>query len=338
MNTTRTTHGEWIFIFPISHLKLTPSVNNELAIGNVTFITLSKLYRNRKKFGILDTIKEIRQYASIDETLNGFGETLALVKKRGEEKLARKDAEKEVNEKLLILSVSQFFYNRGIQISKPCISKNNFYSVQSIRLNLHKKSAGSSYDARGTRLPLVLDADWVRVNKFYYFFKLIKHLKKEKRLFNSWEQSLYRSLVLAGKSINEEDVAQAFLLRMIAIESVIIGDIKHQETFVNFFKALIGWSLDWETKSFEEEIKKIYVKRSRYVHNGKADEITEEDLLFTEVLILNLYNNIFRNIKHFDSKEKLKELIDTSNAIDTLGLKDKRRIFLPKGLKYSFKT
>ena len=338
MKTTRTETGEWLFIFPISHLVLTDAIKNELTIGSVTFITLKKLTRNRVKFGIRETIKNIRKDGHINEAFNRVGETLAVVKKNGVLKQARISAEEDVEEKLLILSVSQFFYNRKNQIAKLCISRKNYHSVESINLNMHNKSFGNAWAAKGTLMPLVLDETWLRFNKYYYFFDLLNFLKKEKSAFNKWDKTLYRSLILAGKSVQNEDLAQAFLLRMIAIEAVITGrNNAHQETVISFFKALIGWTPDWVDKKYEGKIKDIFTKRNNYIHDGNAENITTENLLFTELLLFNLYNNIFGNSKHFDSKEKLKELIDTSNAINTLNLKDERHRFLPKDLKYSFK-
>jgi hypothetical protein len=330
-------YGEWLFIFPISHLMFSHDIDSELTIGDVTFITLQRLARKRKHYGLNKTISELRKNNSINYTLDKSDSLVAITKMKGDKKEAGEKAENNINEKLLILSVSQLFYNKGANISRPFISKNNYYTVSYVRLDLHSKSNGTSMSARGSIHDLILNNHWKTFNEERFFFKVIKMISKDKDSFTNWEKTLYRSLIMAGKSIYEEDVAQSFLFRMIAIESIITnGGGKHKEAFIYTFEMLIGWHSDWEQKKLHTRIIDLYRKRNNYVHDGKAEEITSDDLLLSETLIFNLYNTIFSNMDFFDSKEKLPELLKQFNAIKTLEKHNVNFKKLQKKLTYSY--
>ena len=51
--------SEWLFIVPISGLKLTDSVHNELKVGNTIFVSKNKLARIRKRLGIQVPISKL---------------------------------------------------------------------------------------------------------------------------------------------------------------------------------------------------------------------------------------------------------------------------------------
>ncbi|QYJ79437.1 hypothetical protein [Shewanella acanthi] len=336
MTSMKSKTGEWVFIFPVSNLELTEKVNNEFTIGTVTFIKLDKFFRVKKRFGVLQSSAEIKRQSSFERIITA--KTIALVKKNGHLENARENAEKEVKEKLFILALSQLFNTGRDHIQKPSISKNNIYHIQSFHLNLHKSESGSQSKMRGPFFPLRLDEEWIRVVNSGFFSNAIKIINNDNKKYTNWDSILYRSLVLAGKSLYEEDISQSFLLTMIAIESIITsGNSNHQERFLGIFRALMGHYEPWQSYGFEGLIKSIYTKRNNYVHDGKQDEITIDDLRFAELLLYNLYLNIFKNISHFDSKEKLKDLLERNEAVNKLKLNKDITKYLPKGLVFTYK-
>lgn len=329
-------YGEWVFMFPISNLSLTDVIKNELKIGRVTFITFDKFKRNKRKFDVYNDLKSITSDELYRDIVDTKLITVALIKLNGEEKETLKKAEKEVNETLYILATSQLFYKQNGLTSKPYVFKSDTHGFMNFSFHLKSKTVSMSSEMRGTLQPLTLNQEWVDINKHHFFFNVIRFLDKNEKDFNDWEKSLIRSLIFAGKSNYEEDIGQAFLFRMIAMESVITGGTKnHKESFVSFFYFLIGWHKDWVEEGMENKIDEIYRKRNDYVHDGNPDKITTEDLIFTEKLLFNLYRNLFKNLKSFTSKAELKNIRKKHESLVNLGLENQRTKFLPKGLSYT---
>ena len=85
-------------------------------------------------------------------------------------------------------------------------------------------------------------------------------------------------------------------------------------------------------ENYKEKIKSAYKKRCAFVHNGRREEITVEDLLFTDDLLLNLLINLIQHINIFKSKEAVIEFSNKVEAEYLLGVTPRVR---PKSLQFS---
>ena len=102
-----------------------------------------------------------------------------------------------------------------------------------------------------------------------------------------------------------------------------IQNEKIQEKLIERLGYLLDWNEEWINQDLPKKIQKIYKKRCDFVHDGVTEGITKEDLIFTDDLLFNLLNNIFRNLDKIPSKGKLIEYSDNYRCEKHLGLKSK---------------
>jgi hypothetical protein len=63
-------HGTWVYVIPVSGLRLTEAVKEELSIERVTFISVRKLARVRKRLGLPEPISKLRARYTMVEFLS----------------------------------------------------------------------------------------------------------------------------------------------------------------------------------------------------------------------------------------------------------------------------
>jgi len=114
---------------------------------------------------------------------------------------------------------------------------------------------------------------------------------------------------------------------MIALEMILTTDEKGEmlDVLPRRIGALLDWALPWEANNYKERIEGVYKKRNALLHRGRRDELTEEDVAFTDHLLENVLANIVRHPKLFDSKEALVEFCAKVEAERTLGRKPRVR-------------
>ena len=136
---------------------------------------------------------------------------------------------------------------------------------------------------------------------------------------------------MVGKSLSTYDAPDAFLWNMIALESLLTrqGD-KYTDAIPERIEAFLGWVGYWAERKYEERIRAAYLARCKLVHEGDASGVTNEMLLFTDDLMLNLFFNLTRHSKLFHSKEAVVTFAERVKAERVLGLKGKVR---PKTLR-----
>jgi hypothetical protein len=90
-------------------------------------------------------------------------------------------------------------------------------------------------------------------------------------------------------------------------------------------EAFLGWILYWEDEDYGGRIRDVYLKRNLLLHQGKRNNITEQDLAFTDHLLLNLLTDLVRHPKLFRSKEDVIAFSERVEAERVLGVKPKVR-------------
>ena len=75
--------GTWIYVIPVSGLHLTNVVNEEIAIERVTFITVRKLVRVRKRLGLPEPISRLRLRYTMVEFLSDESQVVAVLRHTG---------------------------------------------------------------------------------------------------------------------------------------------------------------------------------------------------------------------------------------------------------------
>ena len=154
--------------------------------------------------------------------------------------------------------------------------------------------------------------------------KFLKILNGEISVKSKWRNLLISSAKIVGESLNSHNIPEAFLKNVIALEMLLVGQSeKIEEKLIERSRYLLDWCEHWEKESLEEKIRTVYKKRCDYVHDGKTSSITKEDLIFTDDLIFNIFNNIINSIEKIVSKGTLIEFSDKYQAEKKLNLSSK---------------
>lgn len=332
-------HGSWTFILPVYNLRLTDVVKNEILVNRVTFITIKKLVRVRKKFGIRKKISELRTKSVSSDFLSNDEQVVAIVRHGGKPAEIQTIAIRLITEELEILCVSQLGHTKRRFNAYPSIYSGNNSRLSFLCLNTGQDATLSSHQVAGKMGSLALDENWCQWQNRFFYFKLVKIIKKEIVVDPSWRDSLYRASRLIGQSITTNNLAQAFLLNMIAIELLLTrqGD-KYTEVLPKRIEAFIGWVGYWHLDNYEEKIKDIYQKRCKYVHDGNDSNIEIKDLLFTDDILLNVMLNLVLHHKIFSSKEQIVNFSEKLEAEHILGIVGNKSKIRPKTFSFLAKS
>lgn len=329
------TQGSWVYIVPVMGMNLTKAVNNEITINRVTFITVEKLSRVRKRFGIRVKISELKSKPMYDTFFSNIGRIVAVVRFGGKPSEITTKAIRIIIEELEILSVSQLGYSKRRFNSHPSIYAGSVSNLSYLCMNTKNDTALLNNQLVGKIGDLDLDERWSTWQKDIFFTKLIKIIRNEIVVNSSWRDNLYRASRLIGQSITTNNLAQAFLLNMIAIESLLTrqGD-KYTEVLPKRIEAFIGWVGYWDVDNYKNKIKDVYLKRCQYVHDGNDSNIEIQDLLFTDDILLNILLNLIAHHNLFNSKEDVIEFTTKISAEHVLGIVGDKSKIRPKTLRF----
>jgi len=326
--------GEWVFVVPVSGVRLSSAVNNEFRIKRVLLISKDKLPRVRKRLGIPQRISQMHErhrdfFASSD--------VFAVIRHSGIPQETKTTNRRIVQDELSILALSQLGYMKRRLGACPSI-KGQPVSGKTSDLLLNTQDARTTLEGRsvGRIVTLWLNQKWKNYHKEGFFLKLLKVLNNEIGVARSWRNELERAAILLGQSQCCSDVAQSFLWNMIALEILLTrqGD-KYTDVLPTRIEAFLGWVGFWTVENYFERIQKLYRKRSAFVHDGKRVNISIPDLLFTDDLLLNLLINLMHHINLFNSKDAVIEFSKKVEAERVLGVRPRVR---PKSLRFFSST
>ncbi|MDP1548933.1 MAG: hypothetical protein Q8L97_02065 [Nitrosomonas sp.] len=320
-------HGTWVFIVPVSNLVLTKDIGYEFKVDRITFIDSSKLPRIRKRLGFPSTLSEFKK--RLPEVLDHFfgkSKTFATMRLTGVGCEMEELFLSHVRDELSLLTLSQLGYSRRNYQAIPYISEEGKTgSLSLLMLNVGKNSWVHSNQDTSKLGELRLDKEWINWQGSY-FFPLLDIIRGKTKLSNSWRKDIRSAAILAGQSQQSTDRTKCFLWNMIALELLLT---KQGDTYTDMLpkrvEAFLGWMTRWDSCKFEEQIRSIYKKRCAFVHAGDQSSVEISDILFSDVLILNVLINIAIHPVLFKSKEDLVNFSEKVEAEKVLGLKSKIR-------------
>jgi Apea-like HEPN len=333
------TRGSWVYVMPVSGMVLTSAVHEEFQVGRVTFLTVRRLARVRRRLGIPTRLSEMRSLHSLAPFLSDGQQVVAVVRHTGKPRDLDAQIQRMVAEALQILSVSQLGYAKRRFNAFPAIDGPHRTRTDHLCVNARTGAAIGSSQLRGKLGELVLDDPWVRYQKSVFFWKLRAILQGDQSVAGSWRETLRRVAVLVGQSQTSNDLAHAFLLNMIAIEALLTvqGD-KYSDTLPERVEAFIGWIGFWHTHDYENRIRDAYKKRCRYVHDGDASAVEVADLLFLDDIVLNLLVNIVAHPALFGCKDDVIGFASRVSAERILGITGQNSKVRPKTLRHLART
>jgi hypothetical protein len=187
----RNERGTWVFLIPISNLKLTEATNFEFRIDRVTFVAGEKLARRRKRFGLPIRISELRERRKRRRNTVFDSECFATLRQKGKLKDFERDVFELIREELAILALSQLGYARRRNIYSPSISKENPMSSRSYYVtNADKGSGIESHSVVANQGSLLLSAKWQNSHRKLFFFDLLRILRRNLKVSKGWRNDL----------------------------------------------------------------------------------------------------------------------------------------------------
>jgi len=327
--------GQWVYIIPVSGLILTDDINSEFIINRVTFITVKKLTKVRKRFGIRKRLAELRSNISFDLFFKELGPTVAIIRHNGKPSEITTKVTRLVIEALEILATSQLGFSKRRFISFPSILDLRVSTMKYLYLNENNDSSLISKELVGKIGNLKLNKKWKNWHKEFFFLDLIRIINRKLQVDDLWRINLYRVARLIGQSLSSNNIAHSFLLNMIAMEALLTkhGD-KYLEVLPKRIEAFIGWIGYWNIEDYKEKIEDIYKKRCKYVHDGNESTIEIKDLLFTDDILFNMLVNIIYHINLFKSKEDIISFTEKISAEHLLGIVGRKSKIRPKTLRF----
>jgi len=321
-----TMKGTWVFLAPIEALILTAAVKREFRVNQVLFVSGEKLPRIRKRLGLHMPVSHYKNTSFGSRFFDGAS-AFAVFRRTGRPAKLKSSCLRLVQDELAVICLSQLGYSKRRFNSHPRLrGQASVSKLSDMFLNTANNAWGMHNWLSGKYQPLALDRDWLRYQKQVFFLRLMRMLYGKSAVSKGWRQDLRRAAILAGQSQASDSIAQAFLWNMIALELLLTkqGD-KYSDTLPKRIEAFLGWAGYWEVKGYEKSVRGVYQKRCAFVHDGAWDQITIEDLLFTDDLLLNLFANIARHPKLFHSKEAVVQFADKVAAEHLLGMKSRVR-------------
>ncbi|HCE56488.1 MAG TPA: hypothetical protein DER09_01510 [Prolixibacteraceae bacterium] len=323
-------NSNWLYISPVYHLEISKDLKGELSVGRVIFVEANKLARIRKRIGLPIVLSKIDKKIP---DVNFFKEskTFAIIQFKGVPEQKEFECRELIENAINLISSSQLGYcardnNSQFGIIKTRGTGKRFF----INKNIFEANLNSYSENKV--LPFRLDKRWKEFHKDFYFFDLLKLISSNNKIQKKWKETIIRAATMSGKSMQSRDIEYSFLWNMIIVEMLLTeqGD-KYSESLPERAEAFIGWVGYWEENKFEEKIRSLYTKRSQFVHDGNSNNITVEDVLFTDDLVFNLLWNIIKHIDLFPSKASVITFSEKVQAEKLLKVKPKVQ---PKTLKF----
>lgn len=327
--------GDWLFVTPIGNLALATEIGREFRIERVLFVHRDKLPRIRKRLGFPVKISEVKSSPPVPIYSDFFtsADTFAIVRQKGKLGEIESNCYRMVEDSISILALSQLGYARRRFASRIALYGEH-EPGRTQRVFLNTNDASRTFAGRMTNSPgpFPITGHWRNFHREAFFLDLVKIIHGELRVSTPWRHDLRRAAILAGRSMNSNDVPSSFLWNMVALELLLTrqGD-KYPTVLQARSEAFLGWVGFWSSDGFEQKIGDVYRKRNDLVHRGIRDHISKRDLLFTDDLLFNLFVNIVRFRRLFQSKEDIIEFAAKVEAEHLLGIESKVR---PKKLVY----
>ncbi len=329
----------WVAVVPVTRLILTEAVQREYRVERVLFVEKAKLPRIRLRLGMPHRISEIKKRFPSGQSFWTSSDTFAVVRHSGRPEDLKNEVIRIVRDELSLLALSQLGYTKRRYSSYPAVKGDDSSGVVDRVLIESGGERHIHFSHRSVQRlrPLVLDGSWVRFQRDVFFEDLLKILNGTIPVARSWEQRLRRAALLAGQSQCSDDIAQAFLWNMIALETILPqpSTKRYRKALTRYGEAFLGWVGFWEVDDYEANIEDAYDKRNDLVHRGKRDLISIGDLLFIDDLLLNILLNL---VKHVDTFQSHQDVVDFAKKVEAEHILGVRHRVRPDTLQFISRT
>lgn len=174
-----------------------------------------------------------------------------------------------------------------------------------------------NWNQRGFLHPFVLDAAWHQAITQSGIIDLFARID-DNTLSADWRRQIRSGAAMLGRSLMSLDLADAFLLDVIGLETLLTRQRNPQTNrgerngtvLSKRIKGMTGWHLRTARPNYQNEITSIHGVRCEIVHDSDYSNLTVELLLQADMYLANSLLNIVKLPAVFPDKNTLAATLD----------------------------
>jgi len=312
--------GHFLYVTPVAGIHLDQVTGGEYRIDKVTLFTPERFLRTRRyKFVYNKWRQEAEKCAALETTA-----VIAAVPAGGKPFTACRFGHELIKDELSILSSSRLGYRsrdrRGVVGISGCLDS---YDTKDLLLGL-TVDLMQTLNRRHAPDQLRITDEFLNMqDQFFPYHRLVQMIRGRYHIDDNWRLLLRNVAILAGRSQNAIETADAFLWNMIALEQLLLGGQErggHQAKLTTRCKALFGYCPLWERMEFDVALDKIYKARCSLIHEGNRKSISLDHVIISDLILSNVIGSLVFNSSRISSKSALIEHAEKAKARALLGL------------------
>ena len=284
--------GSHVYLQPVINLRLGKEIGEELTIGDVLLVSSAKLRRIRRRIGLPWSASESPHW--ISSAVRDF-ETFGVTDCSGAGEVMLRHAEAQIREACSILRcVSWPFAKRSRKNLLRVFGPSDVaYRVLSRQIVVEKTSgnpAGTRIEQRRSLIPFEINHFWHNFQTTHGWLRALSRFVDTTDIDSKWRGAVIRAASLFGESLQEADLALAFLMDMMALDTVLLERNDRSREIFQRLDAILGWSnLELSTPWFQApDLKRLSDRRNDLVHDGDSSHLQPRDLILVDELLGNL--------------------------------------------------
>lgn len=295
--------GEWLVVVPMFQLDVSddPPINGCWSVGDIEFLSVKQLSRRFQK----------RPSPPIWDRLVENDVSFAVTKRTGIPNNLRKSVFLDFRRAAEILAATGAFYGKRHHACGFTLKGYPSFTARNDRFfQLDGTAFCGRWNQHGHLHSFSLDEDWHQSISTTGIVALFSRLT-DATLDHDWRRQIGSAAAMLGRSIMSLDRADAFLLDVIGLETLLTrqGE-RNGKKLAKRIKGLSGWHLRKVNPNYEEEIKSIHATRCAIVHDSDYADLSIEMLLRADSYLANGLLNVVTNPVLFPSKDDLVRIAD----------------------------
>ena len=312
--------GLYLYITPVSGVFMDASAKRGYRIDKVTLYSTQHFLRTRRyKFAYSKWRKEA---ANCDAIKNS--NVIATVSAGGDYDTVRRFAHRIIKEELSILSSSRLGYTgrdrRGVVGIRGCMDS---YNTEDMLLGLTIGQMQSSIKRHAIDKIRITDEFLKMPDQFFPYRRLLWLIRGNGNIEDRWRRILRNVAILAGRSQNSIEIADAFLWNMIALEQLLLGENErsgHLDKLNSRCQSLFGYCPLLDRMGLGTALKRLYELRCALVHEGDREGVNLGHLITTDLFLSNVIGSLVFNSNRIPSKGAFIEFSQKAEARAILGM------------------
>jgi len=307
--------GTWLVIVPMFQLDVSDAapINGRWNVGDVSFVSRAQLIATLNP-PTLTNIPSPGVFQRITADDNSF----AIITLTGTTNQLRRSVFRQLREAANILASTAAFYGRRHHVSGFGLKGYPAFTAKQDRfIQTDGTAFCGNWNQRGFLHPFVLDAAWYNAITQSGIIDLFARIV-DNNLNSDWRRQIRSGAAMLGRSLMSLDLADAFLLNVIGLETLLTRRTNPQTNrperngtvLFQRIKGMTGWHLGSARPNYQNEINSIHGVRCEIVHDSDYANLTAELLLQADMYLANSLLNIVTLPAVFPDKNTLAATLD----------------------------